>query len=63
MENKLQGARNFGIFDRFIDESYFDDNLEDRFPHKGMSIFAKSKRIRQDLDARQRKRKIEAQQD
>ena len=52
MEIKLQGANILGIFNKFKDEAYFDDNSEDGFPHKGMPIFARSKQICQELEAR-----------
>ena len=52
MENELQRARIIGIFDKFEDEAYFDDDSEDGFPHREMPIFARSKQICQELEAR-----------
>ena len=55
-ENELHSARMLGIFDKLDHEAYFDYLSEDGLPHKGMPIFARNKKICQELDARQRKR-------
>ena len=63
MENELQWARTLGIFARSDEKSYSDDGSKDGVPHRGMPIFARNKQLCQELDARHRKRKIEAEQD
>ena len=58
MENELHQARMLGIFVELDQEAYFDDNSDDGFPHKGLPIFARNKQICQELDTRQRKKKL-----
>ena len=40
-----------------------DEDSDDGFLHKALPVFARNKKIRQELDARQRKQKIELKQD
>ena len=63
LKNELNQARTLGIFDELGHEAYFDNNSDDGFPHREMPIFARNEQIWQELDARQRKRKIEAEED
>ena len=63
MENELHRVEMLRIFDELGHEAYFSDYSNNGFPHSKMPIFARKEQIHQELDARQRKRKIEAQQD
>ena len=40
-----------------------DDDSDDCFPHKELPIFARNKKIRQNVDKRQRKKKDQATED
>ena len=59
MDNERQRMTDLGIFDRPCDYSDFEVG----FPHNGMPIFTRNERIRQDSNSRERKRRVEAEQD
>ena len=59
VDNELQWARELGNIDR--PNEYSD--LKHGFPHNAMPIFARNGKIYQDLNARERKHQIKAEQD
>ena len=54
LENELNQTRTLRIFNN-------DDNSDDGLPNRELPIFTRNEKIWQELDARQRKRKIEAE--
>ena len=60
LENKLNRAEVQGILQNLNSD---DDDSDDGFPHRELPIITRNEKIRRSLDARQRKRKIEAEQD
>ena len=57
IENKIQRAQELGIINQPDQFSEFEDG----FPHRNLPIFARNKKIRQDLNTRERKRRIKAE--
>ena len=62
-ERKASTGKRTGNLHRNLQLDRENSDSEDWLPHYGMSILTRNERIRQDLNSRERKRKIEAEQD